>query len=59
MLININDTGHLNELGIFADVKTQSWRSLVAQQVMNPSSIHENVGLILGPAQWVKEPALP
>ena len=31
----------------------------VAQQVMNPPSIHEVVGLIPGPAKWVKDPVLP
>ena len=28
----------------------------MAHQVENPSSIHEDVGLIPGLAQWVKDP---
>ena len=31
----------------------------VAQQVMNPTSIHDDVGSIPGLAQWVKNLASP
>ena len=32
---------------------------VVAQQVKNPTSIHEDVGSIPGLTQWVKNPELP
>ena len=33
--------------------------SIVAQQLTNPTRIHEVVGLIPGLAQWIKDLALP
>ena len=39
--------------------KMEYWSSHCGSAVMNPTSIHENVDLILGPAQWLKGLALP
>ena len=35
------------------------WSSHCGSAVMNAKTIHENVGSIPGPTQWVKDPVLP
>ena len=46
------DTGH------WLSVKVAGGVSIVAQEVKNPSSIHENSGFIPGLAQGDQDPAL-
>ena len=44
---------------VFVFLKKHYRRSCCDSQVMNPTSIHEDVGSMPGPTQWVKDPALP
>ena len=45
-----------NENGVL--IKSSEGVAVEAQQVTNPTSIHDNASSIPGLAQWVKDPAV-
>ena len=53
------DRSILNGWWSISILNVHTLSSLCSSVVMNPTSIHEEMGSICGLAQWVKDPALP
>ena len=58
MLGKLNDYIKNKEIRTSSKTIYKSRSSVVAQQVVNPTSIHEDASSIPGLAQWVKDPEL-
>ena len=55
----VKDKNHMTSLIMWNLLKMIQTVPIVAQQVMNSTSIHENVGSILSLTQWVKDLVFP
>ena len=53
MASQVNSTKHLGKSSTLLRVPA------MAQRVKTQHSVHEDVGLILGLTQWIKDPTLP